>query len=361
MSEVSARLSLPYLQAAQAQKHVTHNEALERLDLLVQLTVQAFDAIAPPASADEGQVWALGAAPVGAWAMHAGELAAWSNGGWLFIPPRQGWRAALGGELRIWSGSHWAGLQSELNNLMVLGINATADASSRLAVSAPATLFSHEGGGHQLKVNKQAGGDTASLLFQTAFSGRAEMGTAGDDDFSIKVSADGVAWQDGIVIDAANGLVAMPNGATVGGAGIYHRGNVLGAVSEVGGTPAGAVIESGSGPGGHYIRLADGTQQCWAALPMGEITESGSGSFADPYRTSVHEWFFEAEFSSPPVVVITPFFDGEGGVGRRHSAAYCNNVFADRATGICVSRCSAHAADDKVQVAVWASGRWFEE
>lgn len=36
MSEVSARLELPILQPSQAQKHLTHNEALQRLDVLVQ-------------------------------------------------------------------------------------------------------------------------------------------------------------------------------------------------------------------------------------------------------------------------------------------------------------------------------------
>lgn len=48
MSDQSPRLALPYLQAAHAQKHVTHNEALQRLDLLAQLVVEAFDENAPP-------------------------------------------------------------------------------------------------------------------------------------------------------------------------------------------------------------------------------------------------------------------------------------------------------------------------
>ena len=48
MSDTSATLSLPYLMPAQAQKHVTHNDALDRLDLVVQLVVTAFDATNPP-------------------------------------------------------------------------------------------------------------------------------------------------------------------------------------------------------------------------------------------------------------------------------------------------------------------------
>ena len=51
MSDATTHLLLPYILAAQAQKHVTHNEALERLDSIVQLTVTAFDATTPPLSA----------------------------------------------------------------------------------------------------------------------------------------------------------------------------------------------------------------------------------------------------------------------------------------------------------------------
>ena len=66
----------------------------------------------------------------------------------------------------------------------VLGVNAVADEVNRLAVASEASLFSHDGAGHQVKVNKAAAGDTASLLFQTGWSGRAEMGTTGSDAFA---------------------------------------------------------------------------------------------------------------------------------------------------------------------------------
>ena len=74
----------------------------------------------------------------------------------------------------------------------MIGINATADATNRLAVKSAATLFDNAGAGHQHKINKAAAGDTASLLFQAGSSGRAEMGLAGDDNFHVKVSADGM-------------------------------------------------------------------------------------------------------------------------------------------------------------------------
>jgi len=63
MSDISPRLSLPLIQGSQAQKHVTHNEAIDLLDLLVQLVVEAVEANDPPVTPTEGEVWVLGAAP----------------------------------------------------------------------------------------------------------------------------------------------------------------------------------------------------------------------------------------------------------------------------------------------------------
>ena len=50
MSDATTHLLLPYILAAQAQKHVTHNEALRLLDGLVQLSVLDRDLTAPPGS-----------------------------------------------------------------------------------------------------------------------------------------------------------------------------------------------------------------------------------------------------------------------------------------------------------------------
>jgi hypothetical protein len=53
MSETTANLELPYILPSQAQKHVTHNEALQRLDAVTQLTVTASLAT-PPSDPEEG-------------------------------------------------------------------------------------------------------------------------------------------------------------------------------------------------------------------------------------------------------------------------------------------------------------------
>jgi hypothetical protein len=54
MSDATIHLLLPYILAAQAQKHVTHNEALRILDGLVQLSVLDRDLTAPPAGPADG-------------------------------------------------------------------------------------------------------------------------------------------------------------------------------------------------------------------------------------------------------------------------------------------------------------------
>lgn len=90
MNETSARLGLPLIDAGQAQKEVTHNEALAALDLLVQASVQGIGVNAPPAAPVAGQAWVVGTAPSGAWTGHAGELAGWTAGGWRFAPAREG-------------------------------------------------------------------------------------------------------------------------------------------------------------------------------------------------------------------------------------------------------------------------------
>jgi hypothetical protein len=85
MSDVSANLSLPYILAAQAQKHVTHNEAIRALDAIVQLAVLDRDLAAPSGSPAEGDRYIVADAPTGAWAGRAGDIAAFQDGAWAFI------------------------------------------------------------------------------------------------------------------------------------------------------------------------------------------------------------------------------------------------------------------------------------
>ena len=75
----------------------------------------------------------------------------------------------------------------------------------------PATLLTHAGDDHRVVVNRATDADTASVMFQTGFSGRAEMGLGGDGAFRVKSSGDGAAWRDAIVVDPASGEVEFPS------------------------------------------------------------------------------------------------------------------------------------------------------
>jgi len=213
MSQNSPILALPYLQPAQAQKHVTHNEALRILDAVTQLSVLDAPQAAPPSEPAEGARYVVAPGASGAWLGHENAISVYVDNTWQFFAPQTGWRADVTstGETFRFDGSTWA-LHSDVANLTELGVNTSADSTNRLAVASEATLLSHIGGGHQVKINKNAAPDTASLLYQTGWSGRAEMGTTGSDDFAIKVSADGSTFHTGISLQAGSGAVHMPQG-----------------------------------------------------------------------------------------------------------------------------------------------------
>ena len=107
---MTPNLQLPYIAAAQAQKHVTHNEALRALDAIVQLSVLAEAAAPPAATPSDGDRYLVAASATGAFAGHVGKIAAFQDGAWSFLTPRAGWLAWLEADsaLRVFNGSAWA-------------------------------------------------------------------------------------------------------------------------------------------------------------------------------------------------------------------------------------------------------------
>lgn len=88
----TAQLDLPLVLPAQAQKHVTVNEALARLDAVAQLRVLSARVAVPPAASVDGTGYIVPAEAAQAWAGKVGQIAVWSNGGWIFLRPKAGWR-----------------------------------------------------------------------------------------------------------------------------------------------------------------------------------------------------------------------------------------------------------------------------
>ena len=352
MPDTSTHLLLPYLLAAQAQKHVTVNEALRLLDGLVQLAVLDRHLTAPPASPADGARYIVASGATGAWSGWDLNVAYRVDGAWMRLVPRPGWQAWVVDEASFlaWDGSAWtaAGLpaffsdavfqlahdadptrraifdlaaiaagatrtfalpdvSTELaglsgaqtfdgdktfageleasgpvatigtasgtatyglgtgatasgatktvnlgtggaagsdtvvnigsdtpgadgatvvntptvtfaNGVTVVGMpqanltalllglgGAVADAWNRLSVNTPAVLLNNAGAGIEATVNKAAAGNDAAFAFKTGFSARALIGLLGSDDFSFKVSPDGSAYHDAILIDRTSG------------------------------------------------------------------------------------------------------------------------------------------------------------
>ena len=104
------RLSLPYIVQSQAQKEVTHAEALNVLDALVQAAVETRSLSVPPANPIEGALYLVGVNPTGAWAGRGNTLAQWIGGAWAFRSVAEGFRLWLKdeGALIVWTGTAWA-------------------------------------------------------------------------------------------------------------------------------------------------------------------------------------------------------------------------------------------------------------
>ncbi len=214
--DITPNLSLPYIMPSQAQKHVTHNEALAILDALVQLAVLDRHLVAPPTNPSDGDCYLVPGNATGAWAGQSDKVATLQDGAWLFLAPKPGWHAFAvnEGRLLFWNGSVWQEMEShptELQNMSKLGIGTAADATNPFAAKLNKALWTAktvaEGGDGSLRytMNKQTPVDVLSLLLQTGWSGRAELGLVGDNDFTIRISGDGANWTEVFRSDSAGG------------------------------------------------------------------------------------------------------------------------------------------------------------
>ena len=227
--DASARLGLPYLAAGQLQKHVTLNEALTRLDALTQTAVVSRTTAAQPAAPADGALYILPTGATGAaWGGRPmGSLMRSEAGGWLAVEAPDGLLAVVldSEEVLVRRAGAWAPLIADepvtaLQNLTRLGVNTEADATNvfaaRLNKALWTALESESGGDGDLRFtfNKQGASDVLSLLFQSGWGGRAELGLIGDDDLRLKVSADGGTWREAFSVDRTTGRLWFAQGAT---------------------------------------------------------------------------------------------------------------------------------------------------
>ncbi len=259
--EETTNLKLPLLVPNQSQKEITHNEALIIIDNLMNNGVKDKDLTTPPENPSQNDLYIVGVGATGEWVGKDNQLAFYDNG-WRFCQARQGtkywvidenciyvfnmtsWSKFSGGEGGGSSGSGEGGATSlsqlddvslnsisqddilkfsngvftnskELNNLTGLGINCECDNDNKLAIKSNYVLFDNNGGDSKIKANKSTTTQTASHLFQDNYSGRAEFGLIGNDDFSLKVSSDGSEWKEAFVVDKATGNIDFKQNLTL--------------------------------------------------------------------------------------------------------------------------------------------------
>lgn len=172
--DTTSHHALPLMAPAQAQKHITHNEALVLIDSRLQLTVQSLQS-EPPAEPQNGDRFAIARGAIGAWVNRDDAIAQWQDGQWQFTTARAGWRAAAleTDQFLLLGPSGWHVADDRRERL---GIGADADAINRLSVASPAILFNHAGDDIRIVVNRADDQSVGSIMFQTGFTGRAEIG-----------------------------------------------------------------------------------------------------------------------------------------------------------------------------------------
>lgn len=250
--ENTTNLKLPLLVSNQSQKEITHNEALIIIDNILQNGIVDKDLTAPPANPNTNDLYIVGANATGFWEGKDKQLAFYDNG-WRFIEAKEGFTFWINDEdsLYTYNGSIWkktleatgasvgslddlsdvsitSAIQydllqhngtnfvntKEIQNLSLLGVNATADSINKLTIKSDAILFDTATANSQVKVNKASTTDTASHLFQTNYSGRAEFGLVGSDDFTLKVSNNGENWNEAFVVDKSTGNIDFKGNIT---------------------------------------------------------------------------------------------------------------------------------------------------
>ncbi len=215
----TTKLVLPLIEAAQAQKHVIHNEALRLLDGIVQLSVIDRDLNTPPGSPSDGERYIIASGATGDWADRDLNVALYTDGAWAILAPRAGWRAWVEDEglLLVYDGSGWLETTpGTRQNLTLLGVGTTADAANPFSAKLNAALWTAkttaEGGTGNLlyTMNKQTAGKDLGLCLQTNYATKVLLGLFGSDSFNLKVSTDGATFLNGLTVDNATGIIEQP-------------------------------------------------------------------------------------------------------------------------------------------------------
>lgn len=157
----------------------------------------------------------------------------------------------------------------------LIGVGTAPDPSNPLSVYGASALFN--GTSFNFTINKSASGNTAGVLFQDGFSGRAQIGLLGDDNFHFKVSANGSTWTEAIKLDAATGAATFANARTAVSDAAYTvlTTDRIVAYSALTAARVVSLPAASSFPAGHPLILIDESGNCSAT---NTLTLSPNGS-----------------------------------------------------------------------------------
>lgn len=191
----TANLGLPLIEPAQAQKHVTANEAFTRLDALVQLSLVSIDTATPPGAPSEGEAYGVAAGATGAWAGQDGQVAIFANGGWVFLAPRvgwQGWSGAAGTRVQF-DGAAWVEGAGALSANGAGFLHRTIEVDHAVASGATSSISGF------IPENTIVYGVTGRVLSAVGGAASLEVGVAGSSDrYGSGIGLSAGAWMRGI-------------------------------------------------------------------------------------------------------------------------------------------------------------------
>ncbi len=220
----TSRLGLPLVDPAQAQKHVTVNEAFSRLDALTQLKLDGVGTSVPPASPVEGEVYAIGAGASGAWTGQDGKLGVLVNGGWAFVVPRKGWRGwshPAGAEV-LFDGVEWVAGAGALSPNGAGFVHRSLETDHAISAGATSVIAG------ALPANSIVYGITGRVLSAIGGAASLEIGVAGSTDrYGSGIGTGAGAWARGITgtplaYYGPTDLILSASGGTFDGTGIFR-------------------------------------------------------------------------------------------------------------------------------------------
>lgn len=213
---------MPLLDAAQAQKHVTLNEALVRADALAAGVAEDWGLSVAPGAPADGTAWIVGTGATGDWAGYDQAVALFLNGGWQFVVPWPGMRmwVTAASVQATWSGADWLDGVAAMSPAGAATVQRVAEIDHTLAAGGSSTTTA-------------VIPDKAVVL---GVSGRVTTAISGASGWSLGVAGDTGRYGTGYgaaVGSYARGVTGQPQA--------YYGGTALEVTAEGGTFSAGAV------------------------------------------------------------------------------------------------------------------------